>query len=348
MAESDSGKSELPTPFRLEEARKKGTVVHSPDVSSLGILIGFIVAAMVAGHEVYAAMRLAFRYCLGVGLNSAVVPSTVAVLELVRAAVLAPLCVLMAVALLAALIQHRPVFSAEPLKPDWKKVNPAEGLRRLFSLKSLAQLGLTLLKMLLLGGLAYVVVDGILPEVALAVGHPALLERLLKDLAWRLFAVLIVSFALFALVDYLINRRFYIKQLMMSPRDIKDETRRRDGDPLIKRRIREYRVEMLKKTQSLGNVPDSDFVIVNPAHYAVAIKYNPSVLDAPVVVAKGGGQLAARIRAQARKHQIPLFPRKKLTRALYFKVELGQPVPREHYSEIAFLLKRARKLRRKS
>lgn len=347
MAEQDAGRSELPTQHKLDEARKKGSVVHSADVGALGILVGFVVVLISASGDLIESIRVAFRFCFGPGLSASPFEAMQAVFtNMIQAAIL-PVCILLAFALFTAAIQHPLLFSTQPLKPDWKKINPAEGLKRLFSLKSLFMLGMAILKIIVLGVISYTILRNYLPDVVSAMGHPSALWNLLDSLTWALIGTLLLAFAIFAALEFTMNRRFYIKQLMMSPRDIKDESKRREGDPLIKRRIREYRMEMLKKMRSLGAVPGADFVVTNPTHYAVAIKYNPQVLDAPVVVSKGGGGLAFRIRSIARRHQVPMYERKRLTRALFFNTAVGQPVPVEFYRDIALLLKQARAKRRK-
>ena len=347
MAEQDAGRTELPTQHKLDEARKKGSVVHSADVGAFGVLLGFVVVLVSASHALVESVRLAFRFCFGPGLSSSPFEAMRAVLgHLVHAAVL-PLFILLVFALFAAMIQHPLLFSTQALKPDWKKLNPVEGFKRLFSLKSLFMLGMAVLKVIVLGVVSYTILRNYFPDVVAAVGHPSALWALLRSLTWALIATLLLAFGIFAALDFMMNRRFYIKQLMMSPRDIKDESKRREGDPLIKRRIREYRMEMLKKIRSLGAVPGSDFVVTNPTHYAVAIKYNPQVLDAPVVVSKGGGGLAFRIRNIARRHQVPVYERKRLARGLFFSTAVGQTVPVEYYRDIALLLKQARAARRK-
>lgn len=347
MAEQDSGRTELPTQHKLDEARKKGTVVHSADVGSFGILVGFVVVLLSAVDGLVKGIRRAFQFCYGPGLGASPLEVMRAVTDGVVQAAILPLFILCAFALLAAVIQHPLVFSAQPLKPDWKKLNPVTGLKRIFSLKSLFMLALAIFKIVVLGVVSYTIFINYLPDVVAAVGHPSALWALLDSLAWALIATLLLAFGIFAVIDSTMNRRFYVKQMMMSPRDIKDESKRREGDPLIKRRIREYRMEMLKKIRSLGAVPGADFVITNPTHYAVAITYNPQVLDAPVVVSKGGGGLAFRIKSIARRHKVPVYERKRLARALFFGTQVGQAVPADYYRDIAILLKQARAKRRK-
>lgn len=348
MAEQESGRSEQPTPFKLDEARKKGMVVHSADVSSLGMMLGFIVVVLIAAKAVFEAVQLIFTFSFGVGLESSPTEATSALFDVAAHALSFPLLILAIAAFVSVFIQHPPLFSMEPLKPDWKRINPVEGLKRLFSLKSLYMLGISLFKVAVLSAICYFVFREYLPEIAAAVGQPNALWPLLKHLSWAVLITLLIVFFIFALMDFAINHRLYIKQMMMSKHEIKNESKRREGDPLIKRRIREYRLEMLKKTQGLAAVPGSDFVITNPTHYAVAIKYNPQIIDAPLVIAKGGGGLASRIRLIASRHRVPIYERKALTRALFFKVSVGQPVPIKYYRDIAILMKMAQKQRKKA
>lgn len=348
MAEQEAGRSEQPTPFKLDEARKKGMVVHSADVSALGMIIGFIVVVLIAAKSLYDALKLIFTFSFGPGLESSPIEAGRSLFDVAVHALSFPLLIIGITAFVSAFIQHPPLFSMEPLKPDWKKINPVDGLKRVFSLKSLYMLGIALFKVAVLSGICYFVFRGYLPEIAAAVGEPNALWPLLKHLSWAVLMTLLIVFFIFALLDFAINHRLYIKQMMMSKHEIKNESKRREGDPLIKRRIREYRMEMLKKIKGLGAVPGSDFVITNPTHYAVAIKYNPAIIDAPLVVAKGGGGLASRIRQIASRHRVPVYERKALTRALFFKTAVGQPVPVKYYRDIAILMKMAQKQRKKA
>lgn len=347
MAEQEAGRSELPTPFKLEDARKKGIVVHSADVSSLGVLLGFMLAVLSAGSGIVQVMLQIGQFSWGIGLSANPMDVLHMILPLVWHEAGIPLLVLAVCALLSVWIQHKPVFSVQPLKPDWKKINPAEGAKRFFSLKSLLLLLLVVSKVLILSVVCYGLFRHFVADVLMATGHPTAVWALLRRLAWASALLLILAFSLFALIDYLINQRMFIRQMKMSPREIRDENKRREGDPLIKRRIRQYRLELLKKTKALAAVPQANFVIVNPTHYAVAIQYNPRIIDAPIVIAKGGGTMARRIRQIAARHGVPVFARRSLTRTLFFSVALGKPVGAEHYRHIALLMKQARLQRRK-
>lgn len=343
MAEQESGRSEKPTPFKLEEARKKGQVLHVPDLVSFGILCGWVFVALFLLDGVIRQTFLAARYFWGVGLHGADFAYVSRMMWDTAYSMALPLLWMALFALVSVLVQHRPVFSVQPLKPDWSRINPAQGIKRFFSLRTLAALGTSLLKVILLVLAALVLFSVFMTDIVVSIGHPVALWPLLKRLFVWTMGALILLFGIFAAVDYVLQQRLFTKQMMMSRREILDENKRREGDPLIKRRLREYRLELLKKIRALKSVPDADFVIINPTHYAVAIKYNPAVIDAPVVLAKGGGALAQQIRLLARRSGVPVFARRKLTRAVFFSTAIGSAIEAKHYREVALLLKQVRR-----
>jgi flagellar biosynthesis protein FlhB len=144
--------------------------------------------------------------------------------------------------------------------------------------------------------------------------------------------------AIIALIDLTISRWDFARKLRMSRREIREEFKRREGDPRIKSRLRELQREMLKRTGSVGRVKDADALIVNPVRLAVAVKYDKEILDAPVVTAKGAGLLAFRMRDAAKRHGVPIIRNKLLARELFHKVSIDQAVPAEHFSALARIL----------
>ena len=353
MAEQELNRSELPTPFKREEALKKGMVTRSQDFNTLVVVVSAAIALLVSGGVLvnvllHTAIRLwsdswtvdadsdalvrYLRHIVGICVNAMVPILGIVVLG----------------AILANLVQSRPVFSSEPLKPDLARLSLATGFKRLFSLKTVTDLIRALIKFAVLGLLFYSAWHTYLQHIASDDGsglQNSLQNALLR--AKHYVVLMLAALAFFAIIDWVLVRRQYQRQLMMSRREIREEHRRREGDPKIKRRLRELRLELLRKTKALTAVKNADFVVTNPTHVAVAVKYDPKVIDAPVVVAKGAGPLAARIRLLAARHRVPVVRDPRLARALFLQVGVGQVADAEFYPAIARWLMTTRRQRRK-
>jgi flagellar biosynthesis protein FlhB len=254
--------------------------------------------------------------------------------------VLAPLFIGIALAaVLANLAQTGPVFSAKPLTPDFSRVNPAQGFKRLFSLRLLFESGKSVLKLLLMGAALALTVTYLLPAApAFSQVHGAAYLRLLTDLTGSLMSRMLGVLLLIALVDLLFVRREFARRMRMSRRELKDEFKQREGDPRIRQRIRELRLEMLKRSRSLRRVSEADVLVTNPTHVAVALQYRHGTSPAPQVIAKGTGGLAHKMRDLAFTHRVPVVQSPPLARALYQEVENDGFVPEHWYPQVAKIL----------
>jgi flagellar biosynthetic protein FlhB len=344
MADQDLDRNEAATPYKLDKAREKGSVAKSVDVNATAILCVATIAVLAWGEgAAWRFAHLSAGLLDGAGLRLETAHDAMHLLSRTLSAgfaVLAPLLMaVLLVAVLANVAQSGFVFSAEPLKPDFTRINPATGFKRIFSLRSIYETGKGILKLALLGGVAWVVVRDTAPRM-LALSHvdpgryPAALTTLVGGLLVKLMLMLLII----AAVDFGFSRRHFARQMRMSRRDIKDEHKNREGDPRIRARIRELRARLLKRSQALRELPGADVLITNPTRVAVALRYEHGVSAAPRVVARGAGSLAAKMRDVAFRHRVPIVPSPMLARALYRETGEGGYVPERWYGQVAKIL----------
>jgi flagellar biosynthetic protein FlhB len=344
MAEQDLDRNEAATPFKLQRARERGAVAKSPDVNAFAILT---VATLACFAWLPGATRDLAVLCSQIwhmaGADLADWNTVVALLKGVLHALLsllAPLFVgLVCMAVLSNLAQSGPVFSVDPITPDFNRLNPAEGLKKLFSLRVLYEAFKSVLKLLLLGTVFAVALSALLPGVkglsqVDGQGYLRVIYALTGGLMAKLLAVLLVL----AAIDFVYVRREYAKRMRMSRREIKDEYKQREGDPRIRSRIKELRLELFKRSQAMREVSKADVLITNPTRVAVAISYQHGSSPAPRVVARGAGEMARKMRDVAYRHQVPIVQSVPLARALYRQVDDGGYVPEEWYPQVAKIL----------
>ena len=341
MSQGDQDKTEQPTPFRLEEARKRGEVAKSIEVSGVVMMIVFAAIVGLTGVGVAHAFAVATRRMIAVAghvdsLDGAFVGWMSNAYAPVWQALTPLLLGLVVAAVVGHLLQTGPIFTTHPLKPDFKRMNPMQTIKRVFSMRTLWELGKMLVKFLLLGGVCALFVwkASALAEAA-ALSLPQRIGSLLLSSFVKASVYVLMVLALAALVDLLFVRREYMKKMRMSRRELKDEIKRRDGDPTVKSKQKQQLRELLKKTKALGRVKDADVVLTNPTHVAVALRYRPGETLAPVVLAKGAGMLSARIRALAHRHRVPIVRVPALARALNRECEIDGMVPPGLYAELA-------------
>ncbi|WP_414608448.1 flagellar biosynthesis protein FlhB [Stenotrophomonas pavanii] len=341
MSQPDQDKTEQPTPHHLEQARQRGEIAKSADVSGSLVLVVFAAALAMTVAGIAIALADATRRLLALAgnapeLNAAFVHWTVRAYGPVGQAVLPLVLALLVTGLLGNLLQTGPMFTAQPLKPDFKRMNPANALRRIFSMRTLWELGKMTAKFLLLGAVCAVFAWKArgLAEAVIQV-LPQRVGALFRDMFVQTSLYVLLVLGLVAVADLLFTRREYMRKMRMSRREVRDEVRRRDGDPAIKSKRRQQSRELLRKTRALARVHEADVVLTNPTHVAVALRYRPGKMLGPVVIAKGAGSLAAIIRRLAGRHQVPVMRLPVLARALYKECEIDHTVPEALYGELA-------------
>jgi flagellar biosynthesis protein FlhB len=345
MAEDQdqSQKTEEPTSKKLEDARQKGQVASSREVSNL-LLIGsgaLTIALVLPGtmRELAGGMSHYLRHAGDPGLSStALGDSLFRAVALVGLALALPLMVTTLAALAAPALQNAILWSTESLQPKLQRISPIAGFKRLFSLKSVVEFLKGLVKISLMAAIGLAVVwPG--RQRLIASGHlevTASMAYLWETALW-VIAVIAAALTLVAALDFAYQRFEFMQQMRMSRRDVQDEHKQSDGDPMVKQRLRSLRMEKARR-RMMAEVPTSTVVITNPTHFAVALRYDSGVTPAPKVVAKGVDAVALRIREVARDSGVPIVESPALARALHKSVELGALIPPEHYQAVAEII----------
>lgn len=344
MADQDADRSEHATQHKLNEARGKGSVARSSDVNAMAIMAALVIAVYGSGWDALRqTLRMQQQMLAGAGRlnwNADAMAAWIAQLLVGMLHILAPLFLTVAVvAVLVNLAQTGPIFSFHPLVPDLSRINPATGFKRLFSLRILYESAKSVVKLVVLSAVVYHLLRDTVPGLmGLSAMAPALYAKALIGLVGGLLVKLVATLLVIALVDLGYTRYDFAKRMRMSKRDIKDESKNREGDPRIRSRIRQLRQETLKRSKAMRQVPSSDVLITNPTHLAVALRYQHGKSGAPQVVAKGAGELARTMRELAARHQIPIVQNKLLARALFREVDYDGYVPEKLYPQVARIM----------
>ncbi|MEJ7807384.1 MAG: EscU/YscU/HrcU family type III secretion system export apparatus switch protein [Telluria sp.] len=344
MAEQDADLSESATPHKLDEARKKGSVAKSNDFTAMTIMAALAVSLYATGWDgLRQLLRMqqqiltrASRNDLGVDAAAAWMGD----LAVGMLTIMGPFLMTLAVtAVVVNLFQTGPIFSFHPLIPDLKRISPGAGLKRIFSMRTVFESVKSVIKLVLLGWLLYILVRDAIPGlIALSSVDARSYAKTLIALAAGLLVKLVLALLVIGLLDLMFTRWEFAKKMRMSKRDVKDESKNREGDPRIRARIRELRQEVLKRSKSAANVPQADVLITNPTRIAVALSYQHGESGAPKVIAKGAGALARQMRATASAHQIPIVQNKLLARALFREVDYDGYVPEKWYPQVAKIM----------
>jgi len=354
MAEEqdDSQKTEDPTSRRLDEARKRGQVANSREVNNLLMLGVFSLSVLLFGGAAAGAIYKAtmpfiespdmvpadFEHLVALGWK---------LLGVLLLAGAVPLVLAVIAAIGAGYLQFGLVFSTEGIMPKLDKISPLAGLKRMFSMRSLAEFVRGLLKLAVVGAIAMFL---ILPEVAhlnklIGMEMIQLLGETKALLAKLLIGVVSIVAAI-AAIDVIYQRLQHMREMRMSRQEIKDEFKETEGDPLVKGRLRQLRMERTRR-RMMAQVPQSDVVVTNPTHYAVALKYDSNSMSAPKMMAKGVDKAAAKIREIAKEHGIPIVENPPLARGLFAAVDVDQEVTPEFYKAVAEVISYIFKLKRR-
>lgn len=353
MADSDQDeKTEQATDARREEFRNRGQVAHSKEFASA---VFFLTAA----SSLYLVSRFSFGHILEV-FNNVFGPDMVKAvreghhLDLARlaafkaAVVVAPILALFALlGALTSILQIGFLSVEDALGPDFEKINPISGLKRVFSIRAVVEAIKSVLKILFIGLIVYLILKSEVKNIPYLVGYtlPQLVEYV-GFLAVKLFFVVGIVLAGLGGIDFLYQKWDLERQMMMTKQEIKEEMKQREGDPMIKARIRKIQRDMANR-RMMDQVPKADVIVTNPTHIAVVLKYSAN-LPAPQLVAKGADFLAEKIKQVARENNIPIVENKPLARTIYKTMKLNQVIPRELFVAVAEVLSYVYKLKRKA
>lgn len=343
MAEEgdEQNKTEDASQFKLERARKKGNVARGADLGFLAILVALAMAAQMFGAEIVHESAQVMREAFTLGIASAAEPRGATSLagdlaQRMVGPVVTVGVIAIVIVILVDIVQLRGfIFSSQPLKPDFARMNPAKGLKRIFSLRTLKETGKSIAKMAAYAGVTFLLVQSIVGEDALRASSGQQLAALLVESAGDILLLFIALAVGFAAIDQIIVRREFAKQMRMSRREQTKEHREREGEPRQKQKRKQLHADFIRQNAAVNSLPGSDILIVNPEHYAVALIYKPESMEAPQVKAKGRNAFALRMRRNARRLGIVVIENAPLARALFKKTRVGAEIPVAHFAAVA-------------
>lgn len=345
MPQKDPSRTEKPTPKRIRDARKKGNVAKSQEISTtVTVLAGTCIAALwfgTLGKEMMEVFRFFFTTAIiEFEPEPANVHSMFVRLSFEMAKMVLPIMFVVGLAVFVALrIQVGKLWTFKPLKPKLKKFNPLPGIKRMFfSLQTFTRLGKSILKALVIGAAPAMVVMGELDTFpSLYYVDAITLSAYILKMGLKMVIYALAPMVIIAVVDLVYTRWDYIENLKMTKQEVKDEWRQQEGDPQVKQKQRQKMMQMSQR-RMMQAVPTADVVITNPTHIAVALKYDQIVAPAPMVVAKGADKVAEKIKEIARENRVPIRENRPLARALYAQAEIGDVIPEDLYKAVATIL----------
>ncbi|MCD6548907.1 MAG: flagellar biosynthesis protein FlhB [Thermodesulfobacterium sp.] len=344
-------RTEEPTPRRREEARKRGQVVKSRELSSVAILSTGFFFFMLFSYVFFQQFYFIFYKFLNSYYFDLNINTFLSLNQTIISFVLKILLPYFAIISLAAIIVYLVqtgggVWAEEVIKFKVERLNPVEGFKRMFSFTALFELLKALLKLAIITGVTYWIISKYLPYILKLFGADIYyLAYNFKVLLKAFFSKLLVILVILGVLDWLYNRWDVERKIKLTRHELKEELKQTEGDPWVRARIRQKQREIARQ-RMLAEVPKADVVITNPTHYAVALKYELGNMPAPQVIAKGKNYLAQKIREIAEEHKIPIYQDPPLARVLYEKVEVGEYIPEELYQAVAKILAYVYKLRK--
>lgn len=351
MADDQEEKTEQATDARREEFRKQGQVAHTRELGSAAVLLVAAGSVYVLSRFFFQNMFEVFNYTFGQDMVRLVregnMMDAFSFCGQKAAILIAPVMgVAGVVGAASSLMQIGFLQVEDALSPDINKINPLEGFKRVFSMKAMVEGLKGILKMAAVGVILYFLLRGEIAKVPYLLSYSV--EEIfsyLGGIVVRLLGGIGSLMLVLACADYFFQRWDLEKKMMMTKQEVKEEAKSREGDPMIKARIKRIQREMASK-RMMDAVPKADVVITNPTHIAVVLKYSDG-LPAPQVVAKGADLVAERIKALAREHNIPIVENKPLARAIFKTLKIGQVIPRELFVAVAEVLSYVYRLKKK-
>ncbi|MDX1633482.1 MAG: flagellar biosynthesis protein FlhB [Marinobacter sp.] len=346
MAEENDNsqeKTEEATPRRLEKAREEGQTARSKELATMSVLLAGAGGLLIFGASLGQSMENIMRHSFVLD-RDAIFDTGQMALHLMDATVDAswasmPLMILLFIAAVIGPIGIGGIlFSGKAVAPKLNRMDPLKGLKRMFSLRSLIELVKAVAKVALVMIIAILILDVRTEDLLAITGEPPVpaMEHVLWTLGWSFF-LLACATIIIAVIDVPFQIYDHQKKLRMTKQEVKDEYKDTEGKPEVKGRIRQLQREMAQR-RMMADVPTADVVITNPTHYAVALKYDQKTMAAPIVVAKGGDEIAFKIMEIAREHKVDILRTPPLTRAVYHNTEVGGEIPDGLYMAIAQVL----------
>lgn len=350
--ESFEERNEAPSPKRRSDAREKGNVARSIEINSALVLLAAIFVLQFSGawmlHESQNIISFYFQLIQRPELS---IEATVEIAKYALYIFLKlsfPIAlVIMIIGFVANIIQIGFLFTGHPLIPKLEKVDPIQGFKRMFSIRSFVEAFKSIAKFGIVSVVSYLIIKNEFDTI-LTLSQMSIMAiwLFLLQASFKLFLYITLVLIVLAILDYLYQRYEYEKNLRMTRQELKEERKQLEGDPLIKARIRSLQREMSRR-RMMEEVPKATVVVTNPTHYAIALRYEPDEMEAPVVVAKGKEFLAQKIREIAVQKNIPVVEDKALVRAMYGLVNVGEPIPVQFFNAVAEIMAYVYKLKNK-
>jgi len=356
FAAEDDGRTEEPTEKKLREAREKGQVAKTQELPQAVVVIVGCLVIFIFSSWIYESLAGITRHYLtgfaGKEITMRNIRFEFFMLIFESAKILLP--VFAAVFFSAIAAEASQVgFQMSPLKFDWNKIKlgPAEMMKKIFFSKQVAMnLFKSLFKVIAIGFVSYLIISADFedmmrtPDISIQMAVKIVMFSALKIVVWSSVLLLVLS-----IPDYFFQKHEFIESLKMKKQEVKEELKETMGDPYIRARMREMQREIAMRNM-ISEVPKADVIVTNPTHFAIALKYDNDVMDAPVVVAKGVDSMALKIREVARQHSIEMIENKPLARELYYRLDVGEMIPEELFKAVSFvyaeLYKRDKKLKK--
>ncbi len=346
--QSDQNKSEAPTPFKLSKARQKGSVARGLDLGFATSLVAFSGYLWIFGPGLAGAVSLAAKRALVTA--STLAPGADGSLQMVGmllATVAQPMLfmfgTIFVTVLVFEIVQTGFVFSFTPLSPNFSKLSPANGFKRVFSLRQFVDTGKNVFKLCLYTALAALTILDAQKLIVPAIFDAGGLADALGRMSFRILILFTGAAIVVAAVDQLIARRDFLKRMRMSRQETRRETRDREGDARFKQRRRQIHREYAKLSKSLRNIRGADVLITNPTHYAVALKYTVGAMSAPKVVAQGSDQMALRLKRMAFLYGVVTIENRDLARRLYHRCDIDREIPEAYFHAVADIYRQLRR-----
>ncbi len=349
--DSDNEKTEDPTPQRREDFRKRGQVAQSKEIGSVLVLFSVLLITWFLGKfffaQLYEVFTLSFSDFIVISARQEDWMEAALFAMKKSALVVGPIAVFawfMGVA--STLIQVGFLNNEEALKFDPKKIDPIKGLQRIFSMKALFEGIKAILKVTAITAVVVLIFQAELETLPKLVTYEVTqIMAYIGTVVTKMFVAVGVFMLVLALIDFFFQKWQLEKEMRMTKQEVKEEHKNREGDPMVRARIRKIQREIANR-RMMEDVPKADVIITNPTHIAVAIKYSADVV-APKIVAKGAGVIAEKIKELAKEHRVPVIENKPLARTIYKTLKIGQVIPRELYNAVAEVLSYVYRLKKK-
>lgn len=338
--EDKSSKTEEPTQHRLDEAEKKGQIVYSRELNNFCVMLALAMMISWAFPGMFSHAKQVLTPYIESPQDFQVSAGDVqhilirVILDILRLLAL-PVGLVILLVLGAAGAQSKMLFAVERIKPKFEKISPVKGLGKMLSVRSVVEFVKGIIKIGIVGIISVIVVKDDLTRFEELPGFELVdTLHLLSALSMKILTGVCCAMFLIAIVDYVYQRFEFMKSMRMSKQELKEEHKQQEGDPHIKGKLRQIRMERARK-RMMAAVPSADVVITNPTHFAVALKYETGTMRAPIMVAKGADKVAFRIREVAKENDVPIVENPPLARTLFANGEVDEEIPYDQYKAVA-------------